>query len=156
MARTPGQVSEMGHKPQAFIAKGRPLVDTLTQAGVKRIDLRFRYVMVPLSEVWRILGHDADAPYGYPYEHLFVSNLVDQWARGISTVSPLAYVETDYFSGTGSQASIVWMHGEVDLGPRPYFGSLTTFRPLPINTALRRLGMWSFLMVDAFGLLSLG
>ena len=58
-----------------------------------------------------------------------------------SATGPAAYVEADYFGGTGTQAAQVWHAGKVVLGPlhkgereSPAVGGS------PISQALRRLG----------------
>ena len=55
------------------------------------------------------------------------------WAKQISKLTPIAYVEAEYFGGTGGQSSIVWDKAEVKLGP--ISGEIG-----PINQALRLLG----------------
>ncbi|MFC7280164.1 hypothetical protein ACFQS1_39920 [Paractinoplanes rhizophilus] len=68
-----------------------------------------------------------------------------------SALGPVAYVEAEYFAGTGSQFSAVWHHGEIVLGPLlkaeddplPAQGS-------PISQALRYLGVSTLGHYDEF------
>ncbi|MFI0405819.1 hypothetical protein [Actinomadura sp. 3N508] len=74
-----------------------------------------------------------------------------------SATGPVAYVEAEYFGGTGSQAAQVWDAGEIVLGPLhvaegerwPEAGS-------PISQALRRLGVDKGEHFDEFDAVGLG
>ncbi|WP_433467420.1 hypothetical protein [Spirillospora sp. CA-128828] len=74
-----------------------------------------------------------------------------------SAMGPVAYVEADYFGGTGTQDAQVWDAGKVVLGPlhlaegepSPAIGS-------PISQALRRLGATKGAHVDEFDAVGLG
>lgn len=69
------------------------------------------------------------------YEELWRLN--DRAARlgaRMSRGGAVAYVETDYFGGTGEQAAIVWRDGKVWSGPEKA-------RIGPVSDALRRLGV---------------
>jgi hypothetical protein len=74
-----------------------------------------------------------------------------------SVTGPVAYVEADYFGGTGTQAAQVWDAGKAILGPlrqsegdpRPATGS-------PISQALRRLGATRGDCFDEFDAVGLG
>jgi hypothetical protein len=68
-----------------------------------------------------------------------------------SKAGPVAYVEADYFGGTGTQAAQVWDAGEVVLGPlckaeRESFPAAGS----PISQALRRLGVVKGSQFDEF------
>ena len=76
-----------------------------------------------------------------------LSGLLARAAAG----GPIAYVEDECFGGECAQASVVWEHGQIVLGPlidppsyrdqdRPPQGS-TSYEHLPINQALRGLGV---------------
>jgi hypothetical protein len=86
---------------------------------------------------------------------------IEALARRVSRVGPIAYLEAEMSSGTGTQAMVVWRQGEVWLGPVPTkFG-----RPPPgpasspqwaFNQALRELGVARGEAFDEFEALSLG
>ena len=67
-----------------------------------------------------------------------------------SVAGDIAYVETDYFGGTGAQGSVVARAGQVILGP--------SVAPTgPINTALATLGIPVLSTdLDGFDILGLG
>ncbi len=56
-----------------------------------------------------------------------------EWAKHISRLTPVAYVEAEYFGGAGGQSVIAWENAEVKLGP-------VSAEIGPINQALRFLG----------------
>ncbi len=74
-----------------------------------------------------------------------------------SAGGPIAYVEADYFGGSGTQSAQVWAGGETVLGPlhsaseepAPADGS-------PISQALRRLGAVKGEHFDEFDAIGLG
>lgn len=69
------------------------------------------------------------------YEGLvYLSDSLKQAMQELSIVSPIAYIETDYFGGTGAQGAIVFQDGHCVYEPiNSEIG--------PISTALRLLGV---------------
>lgn len=68
-----------------------------------------------------------------------------------SAAGPVAYVEAEYFGGTGEQRAAVWADGELVLGPldaptKKWFSRSVS----PISGALRRLGARRSLGEDEF------
>lgn len=57
-----------------------------------------------------------------------------EWLERASLAGPIAYVETDYFGGVGTQAAAVWEAGRLRWGPES--GDIG-----PINDALHLLGV---------------
>jgi hypothetical protein len=74
-----------------------------------------------------------------------------------SATGPAAYVEADYFGGTGTQSAQVWDVGKVALGPL-HKGEQEKFAAggSPISQALRRLGVTKGDHVDEFDAVGLG
>ena len=70
-------------------------------------------------------------------------------AKALSREEPVAYVETEYFGGTGVQGSVVWRRGEAVL-------SAKSPDPRPINSALALLGVDRREHHDEFDALGLG
>jgi hypothetical protein len=79
-------------------------------------------------------------------------------ARAVCSANgPVAYVEAEYFGGTGEQSAMTWDAGEVVLGPLhltvnasgPAVGT-------PISQALRRLGVTTDGHQDEFDAAGLG
>jgi hypothetical protein len=69
-----------------------------------------------------------------------------------STAGPIAYVEAEYFGGTGTQCAQVWDTGATVLGP---IQSAAPDGTSPISQALRRLGV-TRTNSDEFDALDLG
>ncbi|WP_165950309.1 hypothetical protein [Actinomadura sp. GC306] len=68
-----------------------------------------------------------------------------------SATGPVAYVEADYFGGTGTQSAQVWDAEEVVLGPL-HLGARepSAAAGTPISQALRRLGVTKGNHADEF------
>ncbi len=60
----------------------------------------------------------------------------------------LAYIETDYFGGVGTQAGVLYENGRIAIGPRRGEGT--------INILLKELGVWHYPDKDEFDMLELG
>ncbi|MDN3359847.1 hypothetical protein [Actinomadura sp. DC4] len=75
----------------------------------------------------------------------------DRVLAGWSADGPLAYVEAEYFGGTGTQRPAVWAGGELAFGPLGVAEG-EPFPPAgsPISQALRRLGVERGDAVDEF------
>lgn len=60
----------------------------------------------------------------------------------------LAYIETDYFGGAGTQSGVLYENGKISVGPRSGEGT--------INFLLKELGVWHYPDKDEFDMLGLG
>lgn len=60
----------------------------------------------------------------------------------------LAYIETDYFGGAGTQSGVLYENGKISVGPRSGEGT--------INFLLKELGVWHYPDRDEFDMLGLG
>lgn len=111
-----------------------------------------------LSEAWVLVPvtdelHDAllvrfPAPIGRPYSEFWkLSASLVEFARAMSIDGAVVYVETDYFGGVGTQASIAWRSNRVVYGPSKFDDS--------INDALSTLGVSAGLSADEFQQLGL-
>jgi hypothetical protein len=68
-----------------------------------------------------------------------------QWlSQMVSKFSTAAYIEAEFWGGTGMQASIMWEAGQITFGPE--------ILPGAINTALRRMGVDNGPVVTIYGL----
>jgi hypothetical protein len=76
------------------------------------------------------------------------------WSR----IGPAAYVEADYFGGTGSQFAAVWRAGDLVLGPifKPEDAPPPGPGNSPISQALRALGASADGHFDEFDAVGLG
>jgi len=90
-------------------------------------------------------------PAGFLYSH---SRLLEVLARR-SGVDGLAYVEAEFFGGSGDQGAVLFRRGEVEWLSE--FGPIGRVMPLtPISEALQRLGVERGKFADEFDALQLG
>ncbi|PPK65401.1 hypothetical protein V5P93_005821 [Actinokineospora auranticolor] len=112
--------------------------------------------LLPATEEFLAAVADPDAPALDGFRQApggFGARLAAWSARG-----PLAYVEADYFGGSGEQYAAVWAGGEVTLGPvlKPERAPLPAAGS-PISQALRALGaVVTDPAVDEFDAVGLG
>ncbi|MBL7258952.1 hypothetical protein [Paractinoplanes lichenicola] len=134
----------MAYVLRAVIAPGRALQQR--GHGVV-VDLEQGFALMPMTS-----AQQADEPYGEFLPRGFEATLAE-W----SAEDPIAYVEAEYWAGTGLQYATVWHRGEVVFGPLfkdedeplPAEGS-------PISQALRRLGVSALGHYDEFDAAGLG
>lgn len=157
----------MAHKIEAFIGR---------QSGLEEASARFQAAhLISLSQGFALLplndsflqevipqlkdGHQT----AYPQFSALTPPLADLGVE-LSSHTPLAYVETEYFGG-GTQGSVVWNQGQVVFGPlrtgepEEWEFSPVVSTPLhsgAINQALRYLGVTSANFSDEFAALQLG
>ena len=101
---------------------------------------------------------DHPAPMGEFYRF---SEALHQWAVDHSRAFPIAYIETEYFGGSGTQAAVVWKNGDVIWGPRQSSNEHDAPPQDPkldpaISHALKRLGVEHGTAIDEFDALGLG
>lgn len=83
-------------------------------------------------------------------EHFWqLTHTLAEIARRCSVHGPIAYVATDYFGGTGTQAAAAWNAGEIVEEPDVGKGSR-------VNIALGAIGLEREPGLDAFDTLGLG
>jgi hypothetical protein len=89
--------------------------------------------------------------------HLLPPGFGDTLAEWSKT-GPVAYVEAEYFGGTGSQFAVVWADGDLVLGPLRKLNGEPAPNPgmSPISQALRRLGVSAAGHYDEFDAAGLG
>jgi hypothetical protein len=77
-------------------------------------------------------------------------------ATGIlkNALNPIAYIETDYFGGTGEQCAISWSQGTILCGPLRS-NEKTPFNHRAINCVLQSLGVLRGNSCDEFAALGL-
>lgn len=165
----------MGHCVEALIASEGPLRNGLS--GLRHaivIPLRQGLALVPVTEEF----HDevasqitaAEASLGGEF-WLLSPNLVEL-ARRISDSTPVAYIQTDYFGGRGTQAAAVWSQGRIIFGPEKTgdgvpleSGSINRalwvlgvrlVHGRPIDRALKALGVRTRWPLDEFDAIGLG
>ena len=85
-----------------------------------------------------------------------LSRGVQQLAIALSQAGPVAYVEAEYFGGTGGQASVVFEQGRMAAAPLATQTRAPTTPSDPINTILRILGVERAPGLDEFDTVGLG
>ncbi|HVF68275.1 MAG TPA: hypothetical protein VM914_11455 [Pyrinomonadaceae bacterium] len=138
----------MGYYLQAVI--GRASLDgDLRLPSARVITLRQGLRMIPLTDA---LFEEIQASLpdgGEPLERFEkFSPAVARWVQELSTRGLAAYVEAEYFGGTGGQAAVVWRHGETVFGP--------VHSDDAINRALRVFGVEAGGGLDEFDAVGLG
>jgi|SRR5262245_27907439 len=156
----------MGHHIQAFISREellREIAQHYPTAIV--IPLSQGFGMLPITEQF----YDELPSPQYPNKtdnhktdnrFLYMGPKLHQIGEALSVKVPLAYVETEYFGGTGFQGAVVWASGQMIFGPA-LTGDSEDFQTddLPdnaINIALRKLGVLKGASHDEFDAIGLG
>lgn len=155
----------MTHEIHGFIARASELRAHASELGDARvISLDQGYGFLPVAEEIGDFGPAFD-------RFRCLSEKVRAWAERTSLRMPIAFIETEYWGGTGSQAAIAWSDGRIVEGPArsPADGHADSFdAPMPdasvptqttahpINDALRRIGVVVAREHDEFDALGLG
>jgi hypothetical protein len=105
-----------------------------------RIKMPQRLCLLPLTKEFRDeITQQYPAAQKVPYEEMdLLSGSVIEFAKAISRIVPVAYIEAIYTGGYGGPSSMVWKGGEAVLGPL-----IDEKNPIPgpINRALQFLGV---------------
>jgi hypothetical protein len=113
------------------------------------VPLRQGLTLVPMSEELHdtVTDWTTDKPAGFWSLPGGFDRVLCDWSK----FGPVAYVETDYFGGVGSQRAALWQDGTLAFGPvfidvgQPVPGAGT-----PISQVLARLGVARDGYVDEF------
>jgi hypothetical protein len=153
------RVQAVGHYIHGFIARFGSLREAAVSLGGAVVTpLALGFGLLPLTE-------ELAGPNGpWPFEQLHRLTLVlADWAVLQSRHFPLAYIETNYFGGVGTQAAIVWRDGVAAFGPelsetKWVDGKFVSpsYLDKAINRSLRLLGMFRGEVVDEFDAVGLG
>ncbi|MBC8074257.1 MAG: hypothetical protein IAG13_38410 [Deltaproteobacteria bacterium] len=123
----------MSHCIQALVFPGRlsaPARARIADARTARLAQGF--VLMPISDdILDQLGDTAVPRRSENSNRLSVG--VVRLARELSAIAPIAYVETDYFGGVGTQCAAAWVNGAEAVQISSDSGV--------ISTALRALGV---------------
>jgi hypothetical protein len=136
----------MGYYLQALICKSQSLKNEAKSfLAEHRISLAQDFTMIVVTE--ELCEEVADnylCDENNPYkEFLMLSGSLAAWAKEISKLTPIAYLEAEYFGGVGRQSAIVWHKGSFIFGPLS--GEIG-----PINKALQLLGAQAVGAQDEF------
>jgi hypothetical protein len=148
----------MGYVLQAVLGSEvvlRGMVADLPDAPAVTIALGQGVSMVPMTDELfdAVTEGGSEGPLGF----WKLPGGFDRRLAAASHRGPVAYVEAEFFGGTGTQRAVVWMDSGVSLGPlwiddgEPFPEAGT-----PISQALRALGVDSTGRHDEFAAVGLG
>jgi hypothetical protein len=156
----------MSHIVQLFIARKAILENmacTLNQAHL--ILLPQGFAMIPnTDELFDEVTNHQHSKMSAEFEIFYKpsSALISQ-AEDLSGKGPIAYIETDYFGGTGTQSAVVWSETRIIYGPcqseTRWVNEQLVKEPAAekvINKALRHLGVKQANAFDEFDAIELG
>lgn len=152
-----GHNQDVGFRLQAVIAREHVLRELAGHVPEARIVALGQHLsLLPMTDEY----HDAIAISGAPKIDAFWRAPAG-FAHALiacSATGSVAYVEAEYFGGTGTQAAQVWLAGKVTLGPLSHDGNepFSATEPSPISQALRQLGAVAGGHFDEFGAVGLG
>ena len=142
----------MGHSVHLIIGKDAAIAAFLNQWPLARtVDLRGGWQAIPVDEAL-YAAIEAKHPGAIRPSGLDVSplGLSEALAAATAKGGGLAYVETEYFGGTGAQAATAFIDGHEVVAPQ------SAKAAGPINQALRRIGVTRTDANDEFDTLGLG
>lgn len=143
----------MGHSVQLIVGRGAAVQAFLRQwPGARAVELRGGWQAIPVEEpVYAAI--EAKAPGATRPPELDVSPLgLDQALAGATEAGGgLAYVETEYFGGTGGQSAMAFVDGREAMAPQRARGGGGA-----INQALRAIGVKRSDAHDEFDTIGLG
>lgn len=141
----------MAHEIEAFVlAEPKGIDGWKSLAGVRYCRMSQGFLLLPVvwdttSALRSPMGRNTETPFP---EFCRLSNELVAFANEISILQPIAYIETSYFGGDGSQAAMVWSGG------CPVYGPIRATQGV-INEALRRIGVQTRPGADEFDALGL-
>lgn len=142
----------MGHSVQLIIGQGPAIAGFQREWPVSRaVELRGGWLAIPVDEALydaiEARHPGAVRPSGLDVSPLGLSEAI---AAATAGGGGLAYVETEYFGGTGAQAAMAFVDGREVVAPQSARGAG------PINQALRRIGVARTPADDEFDAIGLG
>lgn len=145
----------MGHIIGGFIAREKELAELVADYDLAHvIPLNQGFAFVPVSDKLcaqflagkQFLADISDERFRCLSSKLF------QIGRRFSEKTPVAYIETDYYGGTGFQCAVAWNDGEVVFYPsaagREEGFQMDGNTSNPINDALSKIGVEIYLAED--------
>lgn len=143
-------MTEVGYELAAVIAAESVLRATFADLiGTKIVPIEQGLALLPITDEFFDSVTDPGAPEAADFWKLprgFPERLAS-W----SVAGPIAYVEADFFGGTGSQSAQVWANAATVFGPVHLAeGEPTPKGGTPISQALRHLGVRRGGRVDEF------
>ncbi len=143
----------MGHSVQLIIGRGEAVQVFLRQwPGSRAVELRDGWQAIPVEDAL-YAAIEARAPGATRPPGLDMSpfGLELALAAATETGGGLAYVETEYFGGTGEQSAMAFVDGREAVAPQRARGGGGA-----INQALRAIGVARSVADDEFDTIGLG
>jgi len=145
----------MGHNITAVIGAAADVARVVSRTGGPMpVKLKFGLEIAPLGHQQIDLLTELQ-----PGEYFDGTHLSEALQRALIQAADdgkLAYIETNYFGGTGSQAAAVFSAGRIVMRSSIPIGRQPAHRDAPINTALRALGVEALAGEDEFDSIGLG
>ena len=140
----------MGHKIEAVIGKREAVRAFADNWLAELTELPQDCAMVFLTgALFDDITELSDAPDQEEASPLTYFTSAIRWAmEEASWTGPLAYIETDYAGGCGTQGGVLLERGKIAMGPMEGNGA--------INTLLHAIGVWHRPGEDEFAALGLG
>jgi hypothetical protein len=137
-------LSTMSYFLQALIGSGPALTSGAARfKSASVVPLAQGLALIPLTErLYEDIGSENIAD-GFDK----LSDAVREWAQSLSRTAPVAYVEAEFFGGSGSQSAVAWSQGKPVLLPVHAVDA--------INRALQALGVQKGAAHDEFAALGL-
>lgn len=124
------------------------------------VPLAQQFALLPLTDEFRDSFASITPAYAAFYK---LTPALADWANELSRMGAIAYLEAEFFGGTGTHAAIVWKGGKVVLGPLHtevrWDGKEIVAPPIrqnAFNQALRYFGVTLGNSSDEFEALELG
>ena len=153
-------MSRVSYELSALAGSRAVAVQAAGLASVAQVELSQGYGLVLITpEVLDRLGGGTGNTFGTTFWYLSAG--VEALARQVSHTGPISSLEAEMFGGVGTQATVVWLNGEVWLGPATtQFGwpppDRATSPHWAFNQALRQLGVTRGAAFDEFDAAGLG
>lgn len=148
----------MGHQISAIVGRREVLAQVARALGVPGVvGLPQGFALVPLPEHPSHLCGEPEAGDEIVGRFRDLSEELKEKLSGLSDSRAIAYVETEYWGGDGTQGAMVWKEGVV-VARHPHRNESNTSAPesAPINRCLRAIGVIkaekSFDEFDSIGL----
>ena len=140
----------MGYAIEALIGRADVLQPMTSYRSARVVPLGGELALLPMVEILRnaiqAQNHDPETEPQWPFWHLSPEGAMT--IAETCTQGTLVYVEAQFYSGAGTQASVGWRDGALRHGP--------VAAPDAINRALRFLGVEPAAGKDEFETIGLG
>jgi hypothetical protein len=145
----------MGHIIGGFIALEKELTELVADYNLAHVvPLKQEFAFVPVSDDLCAQLFEGKQFLADMNDERFrcLSSKLFQIGRWFSKKTPIAYIETDYYGGTGFQCAVAWKDGEIEFYPtvagREEGFQMDRKTLKPINDALSKIGVQIYLTED--------